>query len=172
MSAHLSRRARRILRRHQRKPSVVPLNLVSMIDVFTVLVFFLLLTSNNIDTLRNPRELALPTSLSIDQPTDAPVVAITKQAVLIQGVAVMTLADVVAAPEGKPLPLLTAELLKVTLLQVKGAVAGTTTRGEVNVMADKDIPYSVLKKVLATCGEMKFARIAVSVAHASKRGAK
>ena len=75
MSLRLSRRAKRILRRHARKPSVVPLNLVSMIDVFTVLVFFLLVTTASVDNLRNPRELALPTSLSLDQPpTAAPVI--------------------------------------------------------------------------------------------------
>lgn len=171
MSLRLSRRAKRILRRHARKPSVVPLNLVSMIDVFTVLVFFLLVTTASVDTLRNPRELSLPTSLSLDQPpTAAPVITLTKQAVLIQGEQVMTLEEAAAAPEGKPIPQLRAELLKVTLLQVQGATPGATTRGEINVMADKDIPYSVLKKVLATCGELKFARIAVSVAHASKRG--
>lgn len=170
MSVRLSRRAKRILRRHQRKPSLVPLNLVSMIDVFTVLVFFLLVTTNNFDALRNPRELKLPTSLSIDQPSDTPVITLTNQAVLVQGAQVMTLAEAAAFEEGKPLPQLRAELLKVTLMQVQGAAGGATTRGEVNVMADKDIPYSVLKKVLATCGELKFARIAISVAHASKRG--
>jgi biopolymer transport protein ExbD len=173
MSLRLSRRARRIIRRHARKPGLVPLNLVSMIDVFTVLVFFLLVTTSNIDALRNPKELALPASISIDQPRDTPVVTITKQAVLIQGAQVMTLDEAIAAPPDKPLAQVRAELLKVTLMQVNGAnVNGATTRGEVNVMADKDIPYSVLKKVLATCGDLKFARIAISVAHSSHRGGK
>lgn len=170
MSANLSRRAKRILRRHARKPTLVPLNLVSMIDVFTVLVFFLLATTASVETLRNPKELSLPTSLSIEQPTDAPVVTITKQGILVQGSQVMSLADAVAAPEGKPLPELRAELLKVALVSVKSDSTGINTRGEVNVMADRDTPYSVLKKVLFTCGNEKFARIAISVAHSSKRG--
>ncbi len=170
MSLSLSRRAKRVLRRHARKPTLIPLNLVSMIDVFTVLVFFLLATTASVETLRNPKELTLPASLSIDQPSDAPVVTITKQAVLVQGKQVMSLADAIAAPEGKPLPELRAELLKVTLVQVQNAAGGTNTRGEVNVMADRDTPYSVLKKVLYTCGNEKFARIAISVAHSSKRG--
>jgi biopolymer transport protein ExbD len=168
--SHLSRRAKRILRRHSRKPSLVPLNLVSMIDVFTVLVFFLLATTASVETMRNPKELTLPTSLSNDQPTDAPVVTITKQGVLVQGRQVMSLADAIAAPEGKPLDALRAELLKVNLVQVQNAERGANTRGEVNVMADRDTPYSVLKKVLFTCGSEKFARIAISVAHSSKRG--
>ena len=171
MKSQLSIRAKRILRRNSRKPGVVTLNLVPMIDVFMVLVFFLLVTTNSIDNMKSPRELTLPTSLSLDQPTDAPVIMVTRQAVLIQGVPVMTLEEAAAAPDGKVLAPLRAELLKVTLMSVQGnASAEATTRGEVNVMADRDIPYSVLKKVLATCGELKFARIAISVSHASKRG--
>jgi len=171
MSAHLTLRAKRLLRRNARRPGVVSLNLVPMIDVFMVLVFFLLVTTNSIDNMRSPRELTLPTSMSLDQPKDTPVIMVTKQAVLIQGVPVMTLAEAEAAPADKPLPQVRAELLKVTLMSVQGTeTAGTTTRGEVNVMADRDIPYTVLKKVLATCGELKFARIAISVAHAGKRG--
>ncbi len=170
MKIALSIRAKRRLRRNARRPGVVSLNLVPMIDVFMVLVFFLLVTTQSVDNLRNPRELALPTSLSLDQPTDAPIIMVTKQALLIQGVTVMSLDEAIAAPADKPLPMLKAELLKVTLMQVEGATPGATTRGEVNIMADREIPYSVLKKVLATCGELKFARIAVSVAHASRRG--
>jgi len=172
MKTALSLRAKRILRRNARRPGVVSLNLVPMIDVFMVLVFFLLVTTQSVDNMRSPRELALPTSLSVSLPTDAPIVMVTKQALLIQGVQVMTLDEAIAAPADKPLPQLRAELLKVTLLQVAGAAGGATTRGEVNVMADREIPYAVLKKVLATCGDLKFARIAVSVAHGSKRGSK
>ncbi len=171
MSAHLTLRAKRLIRRNSRKPGVVSLNLVPMIDVFMVLVFFLLVTTSSIDNMRSPRELRLPTSLSLDQPNDAPIIMVTKQAVLIQGVQVMTLDEAVAAPAGKPLSPVRAELLKVTLMSVQGTdTVGATTRGEVNIMADRDIPYTVLKKVLATCGELKFARIAISVAHAGKRG--
>lgn len=171
MSARMTNRAKRILRRNARRPGVVSLNLVPMIDVFMVLVFFLLVTTSSIDNMRSPSELRLPTSLSLDQPTDAPIIMVTKSAVLIQGVQVMTLDEAIAAPADKALPQVRAELLKVTLMSVQGSdKAGATTRGEVNVMADRDIPYTVLKKVLATCGELKFARIAISVAHAGKRG--
>ena len=129
----------------------------------TALVFFLLVTTASVDNLRNPRELSLPTSLSLDQPpTAAPVITLTKQAVLIQGEQVMTLEEAAAAPEGKPIPQLRAELLKVTLLQVQGATPGATTRGEINVMADKDIPYRLLRKLMGSCaaagyGELQFA---------------
>lgn len=172
MSARLTLRAKRLLRRNARKPGVVSLNLVPMIDVFMVLVFFLLVTTNSIDNMRSPRELTLPTSLSLDQPNDVPIIMVTKQAVLIQGVQVMTLDEAIAAAPDKPLPEVRAELLKVTLLAVQGQATGATTRGEINVMADRDVPYAVLKKVLFTCGELKFARIAISVAHAGKRGGK
>jgi len=173
MSSRLSIRAKRMLRRNARRGGVVSLNLVPMIDVFMVLVFFLLVTTNSIDNMRSPRELTLPSSISLDQPRDTPVIMVTRQGVLIQGVQVMTLDEAAAAPADKPLSAVRAELLKVTLMSVQGTeTRGATTRGEVNVMADREIPYSILKKVLATCGELKFARIAISVAHSGRRGGK
>lgn len=170
MRTALSIRAKRILRRNARRPGVVSLNLVPMIDVFMVLVFFLLVTTQSVDSLRNPRELALPSSLSVTQPTDASIIMVTKQAVLIQGVQVMTLEEAANAPDGKPLAPLRSELLKIPQVPVIGGAPGAVTRGEVNIMADREIPYATLKKVLVTCGELKFARIAISVSHGGKRG--
>lgn len=172
MKTALSIRAKRILRRNARRPGVISLNLVPMIDVFMVLVFFLLVTTQSVDSLRNPRELALPSSLSVTQPTDASIIMVTKQAVLIQGVQVMTLEEAASAPEGKPLAPLRSELLKIPQVPVIGGAPGAVTRGEVNIMADREIPYATLKKVLVTCGELKFARIAISVSHGGKRGGK
>ncbi|WP_238394454.1 hypothetical protein, partial [Pseudoxanthomonas kaohsiungensis] len=50
-----------------------------------------------------------------------------------------------------------------TLMQVDGAGAGQLTRGDVNIMADKSIPFHVLKKVMATCSDTRFAKISLAV---------
>jgi biopolymer transport protein ExbD len=166
------------------KRDVVPLNLVSMIDIFTTLVFFLLLTSTSVQTLRAPRSLTLPDSLTMDVPADAPVLMITPEDILLQGEVVMKVADA-ESQTGEVLEPLKAALLAVpiTSLAINPPSAdGTTpasptpppapgqpltTRGEVNIMADKDIPYLLLKKVMRTAGEAQFARIALTVNHKS-----
>jgi len=177
MSMRSSLMRERAFRKVQKR-DVVPLNLVSMIDIFTTLVFFLLLTSTNVQTLRAPRSLTLPDSVTMDVPSDAPVLMITAEDVLLQGQIVMKVADAEAQTDDVLQPL-KAALIAVPIRSIAtgtGALAAQaapaaapgqppTTRGEVNIMADKSIPYSLLKKVMATAGEAQFARIALTVNH-------
>jgi biopolymer transport protein ExbD len=151
------------------RPDAVPLNLVSMIDVFTTLVFFLMLTSTNAQTLPTPKSLELPHSLSMQPPEDSAVVTITHDQILFQGAAVMTVAAA-SAVTGDNLPALKAQLLKIEKT-THGSTDGKLSRGQINVMADKDIPFGLLKKVMATCGgSADFSKISLSVRH-SGRGA-
>ncbi|MDR3416192.1 MAG: biopolymer transporter ExbD [Nevskia sp.] len=150
------------------KRDVVPLNLVSMIDIFTTLVFFLLLTSTSVQTLRSPRSLELPQSVTSQTPNDTPVLMVTSESITLQGQPVMSVAQAEAI-SGDVLPQLKSQLLLVPLAQIQGATPNTLTRGEINIMADKDIPYSLLKKVMITAGQAQFARISLSVNHRSGR---
>lgn len=159
-------RRRRLLRKAER-PDAVPLNLISMIDVFTTLVFFLMITSTNAQTLPAPKSLVLPHSLSMQPPEDSAVVTITKDQILFQGSAVMTVAAA-SATSGDILPALKAELLKIAKTS-HGSADGKLSRGQINVMADKDIPFGLLKKVMATCGgSADFSKISLSVRHSSR----
>lgn len=152
------------------KRDVVPLNLVSMIDIFTTLVFFLLLTSTSVQTLRSPRTLQLPSSVTNQTPNDTPVLMVTGDTISLQGQPVMTVAQA-EQTVGDVLPALKSQLLLVPLAQIQGAASNALTRGEINIMADKDIPYSLLKKVMITAGQAQFAKISLSVNHRSSRAA-
>ena len=61
------------------------------------------------------------------------------------------------------LPPLKVALMQAPLVAMQGQDAGKQTRGEVNILADKSIPYSLLKKIMATCGDAEYARISLSV---------
>jgi biopolymer transport protein TolR len=157
-------RRRRMLRKAER-PDAVPLNLVSMIDVFTTLVFFLMLTSTSVQTLRSPRALTLPPSASIQPPDDMAVVMVTRDTILFQGEPVMSVADANADNSGT-LPALKERLLKVPQMANAADPNGAPTRGEINIMADKDLPFALLNKVMTTCGgDAGFARISLAVNH-------
>ncbi len=158
---------KRMLRKATKRDSV-PLNLVSMIDIFTCLVFFLLLTSTSVQTIRSPRSLELPSSVTIQSPNDTPVLMVSAQDITLQGQTVMTVAQAESGA-GDVLPELKARLLLVPLTQIQGAAANSMTRGEINIMADKDIPYSLLKKVMITAGQAQFAKISLSVNHRSSQ---
>ena len=153
----------RLMRRAAKRDSV-PLNLVSMIDVFTTLVFFLLITSTSASTVRMPHSLQLPQSVTHDPPHDVPVLTITATDIQLQGAQVMTVEEAEKTP-GIILEALKTQLEAVPLANVEGTEVAGTTRGEINIMADKELPYSLVKKLMATCGEAKFAQISLSVEH-------
>ncbi|MBV8063862.1 MAG: biopolymer transporter ExbD, partial [Nevskia sp.] len=157
----------RMLRKAEKRDTV-PLNLVSMIDIFTCLVFFLLLTSTSVQTMKNPRSLELPSSITNQTPNDTPVLMVTAESIMLQGHAVMSVKDA-EATGGDVLPDLKSRLLLVPLAQIQGGPTNALTRGEINIMADKGIPYSLLKKVMITAGQAQFAKISLSVNHRSTR---
>lgn len=158
-----SLRTQRLERRHKRnRPGA--LNLTSLMDIFTILVFFLLVNSTQVEVLPNPRALALPDSVAIDGPRQSVLLMITRDEILVNNEPVMAL-DEAANSTAATLGPLKSRLLQEALIPVIGAGSGAVSRGEINVMADKDIPYQLIKKVMATCTEARFAKISLAVAH-------
>ncbi|HEU0198048.1 MAG TPA: biopolymer transporter ExbD [Nevskiaceae bacterium] len=168
-----NRRLKRRLRK-EAKGGIVILNLVSMIDMFTALVFFLLIITSSVVTMRNPKSLTLPNSVSTQPPGEAPVLMITDSEILLQGAPVMSVAQAMQT-NGEILAPLQARLQAVPLDQgttapTAKAPTGTRrpsapSRGKVNIMADKSTPYALLKKVMTTCGAVRFTDISLSVNH-------
>lgn len=165
MSLRTSAKRKRILRKAQRTedPGAVGLNLVPMIDIFTSLLIFLLLSSTAVQQIRTPKSLTLPLAATVQPPNDTGVLTISTDGITWQGQTIMSLEDA-QATAGNVLEPLKAALMQMPLVAMQGAAeAGTQTRGEVNILADKAIPYALLKKIMATCGDAQFARISLSV---------
>lgn len=157
------RKMRRIERQYNQGGRAVPINIVSMIDIFAILVFYLLVSIAAVEMRPNDVTLQLPKSSSEQRPQEATQLMVTSKQILVDNHVVMSIEDAAAAP-GKFLPALNAQLQSsVELKPIEGDVSGSLTRGEVNILADKSIQYAVLKKVMATCTEAKFARISLAV---------
>jgi biopolymer transport protein TolR len=157
-----SHKIRRVERQFAQGGRAVPINIVSMIDIFAILVFYLLVSIAAVEMRPNDPSLQLPKSTSIDRPHEATQLQITRKDILVDHNFVISTADASAAA-GNTLPSLKAEFeQKVALMQAADSNGGVT-RGEINILADKDIPYSLLKKVMATCTEARFARISLAV---------
>ncbi len=88
--------SRRIARMARNKRAVPKLNLTPLMDVFTVLVFFLMFNSGSVETLQQPKEITLPESVVEAKPRETVVIFIGKDEVLIQGVLVARVADIQA----------------------------------------------------------------------------
>jgi biopolymer transport protein ExbD len=157
-----SQRAKRMERRHTRGKLGGALNLVSLMDIFTILVFFLLVNSSDVEVLPNTKDVQLPESIAEEKAKQTVVILIGDEDILVQGVQVAKVADVMRQA-GNDIPALRQALLqqndRVLRPETKGDIAGR----EVTIMGDKDIPYRVLKKVMATCTGSDYGRISLAV---------
>jgi biopolymer transport protein TolR len=157
-----SARAKRMEKHHRRNKGAGALNLVSLMDIFTILVFFLLVNSSDVQTLPNAKDMKLPESIAEKKPEENVVVLIGKTDILVQGTPVAKIADVMAT-RGNDIPELREALLsqndRVLRREAKDDVAGR----EVTIMGDKDISYRLLKKVMATCTASDYGQISLAV---------
>ena len=69
-------RAARMERHHKRHKRSTALNLVSLMDIFTILVFFLLVNSSEVQTLPNAKDLVLPESVAEERARETVVVLV------------------------------------------------------------------------------------------------
>jgi biopolymer transport protein ExbD len=155
-----SHKIRRIERQYLQGGRTVPINIVSMIDIFAILVFYLLVSIAAVEMRPNPDNLKLPESTSRDRPREATQLLVTQKAILVDNVFVINTTDAEAA-DSETLPALQVQLEKVALL--RDARTNEVNRGEINILADKDIPYSLLKKVMTTSGKARFSRTSLAV---------
>ncbi|HLU07284.1 MAG TPA: biopolymer transporter ExbD [Woeseiaceae bacterium] len=157
-----SQRAKRMERRHNRGKRGGALNMVSLMDIFTILVFFLLVNSSDVEVLPNAKDVQLPESIAEEKAKETVVILIGDEDILVQGLQVAKVADVLKQA-GNDIPALRQALMsqneRVLRQETKDDIAGR----EVTIMGDKDIPYRVLKKVMATCTGSDYGRISLAV---------
>src|SRR5262245_25484884 len=84
MALSMSKRAMRMERRHQ-KAGPASLNITSLMDIFTLLVFFLLANSNEVDVLPSASIIEMPESISEQKPHETVVVMVTDDDILVRG---------------------------------------------------------------------------------------
>ena len=157
-----SARAKRMAKHHKRNKGKGTLNLVSLMDIFTILVFFLLVNSSDVQTLPNAKDMKLPESVAEKKPEENVVVLIGKTEILVQGTPVANIADVMAT-KGNDIPELREALLSQNDRVLRRAARDDVAGREVTIMGDKEIPYRLLKKVMATCTASDYGQISLAV---------
>jgi biopolymer transport protein TolR len=157
-----SARAKRMDKHHARNKGSAALNLVSLMDIFTILVFFLLVNSSDVETLPNAKDLQLPESIAEEKAKETVVILIGEVDIIVQGLPIVKVADVLAL-KGNDIPELRQALKsqndRVLRREAQDDIAGR----EVTIMGDKEIPYRLLKKVMATCTESDYGQISLAV---------
>jgi biopolymer transport protein ExbD len=131
-------------------------------DVFTILVFFLVMNSGPTEVLDAPNDLVLPESVVETKPNETVVINVSKDEVLVQGVPVARIADIMATGGGDIEPIMAR------LAELQDRVIGVRTQTvaeslAVTILADRSIPFSVLKQIMSTCTAQGYTRISLAV---------
>ena len=156
------RNSRRMTRMARSKKKLTGLNLTPLMDVFTILVFFLLFHSSGGDILQTPKQVKLPDSVVETKPRETVVIMVSPEVVLVQGEAVITTSELL---EDR---IVTVQEVKERLGQLERNIIGISTKTvagskEITLLADKTIPFKVLKKIMSTCTGSGYERISLAV---------
>ena len=131
-------------------------------DIFTILVFFLLVNSSTAEQLPTQKELELPESVAERKPEQTVIVMVTRDRILVQGRPVAEVEAVLQSDE-RIVPAVSAELRK-----ARENVIGLTTRAvamkdQVTIMGDRDLPYQLLRKLMQSCTRAGYTSISLAV---------
>ena len=152
--------ARSTTNRERRERAEAELNLIPLIDIMSVMVAFLLIYSTEVETVQNTRGVEIPQSTAETQAQQSVVVMITKDHVFVQGELVANVAEVNSSSEPLVEPL--RKVLDRPMLLGGGGDDGKATR-EVTVIADKSLPFELVRKVMATCTATTYGKISLAV---------
>lgn len=148
--------------RKKRNQSMVDMNLVSLIDVFTILIFFLLSNSVGVESLPSPRAVQLPQSNAEQSPRDTLVLIVSPTEILVDGRKVANVADVLAGT-GDIISPLKAEL---DLQQSSRKIVRKENEAlgnRLTIMGDKEIPYQLLRKIMITSARSNYSDVSFAV---------
>ncbi|WP_210330274.1 biopolymer transporter ExbD [Aliikangiella sp. G2MR2-5] len=138
------------------------LNLVSLMDIFTILVFFLLVSSSSSQQLPSSKDVRLPTSTTKSMPEETLVLMVTSDDILVEGVSVAKIVSVNQNSD-KVIKSLKSELdFHASKKNISGNKLNSEMQGgfAVTIVGDENIPYELLSKILTTCRHANFTRIA------------
>ncbi|MBD3288752.1 biopolymer transporter ExbD [candidate division KSB1 bacterium] len=149
----------------KKKNAQVSLKLTSMIDMFTILLVFLLKSfSAEGQIMMVTKDLKLPESTAQKSPQPASVVAITHEYILLDGKQVVPLTDVINSEEllinGLANELKNLRAVSESVGEISADMGFT---GTITIQGDREIPYQLLKKVMFTCGRIGYNNIMLAV---------
>ena len=141
----------RTLKRH------AMLNMVSLMDIFTILVFFLLVNATSTEILPSPKNILLPEAAAEKLPTQNLVIAVDERTIRLQGKPVALVKDALDPRQKSIKPLFEA------LRREASDNSDVSVEQGVTIMGDREIPYGLLKKIMLTCAGAQYTNISFAV---------
>ncbi len=135
--------------------------LIPMIDMLTIMVVYLLVHAADYEILPNTKNISIPESISEVQPHESVTVMVTRDMVFVNGMATTRVIDLKSGAAVVE-PALHAALVKASQAQ-RVTAAKKDELPEVTLLADKGLPYSVLKRIMLTCTAAKYGKLSLAV---------
>jgi len=156
------RNSRRIKRMSRKRLKITKMNLTSLMDVFTILVFFLLINSGSVELVEAPKNITLPEARVESKPRETVVIFVSAVDVLVQGELVARVDDILEEREG------TVDPINARLAELKKNIVGPSTltvaaSQEVTILADKSVPFVVIRKIMSMCTDEGYENVSLAV---------
>ena len=141
---------------------ITKMNLTSLMDVFTILVFFLLVNSGSVEIMESPKNMTLPEARVDTKPRETVVIFVSPEDVLVQGKIVARVADIL---DGE---LSTVDPITSRLAELRDNIVGPSTLAvagsqEITILADKSVPFIVIRKIMSACTGEGYENVSLAV---------
>jgi biopolymer transport protein ExbD len=141
---------------------ITKMNLTSLMDVFTILVFFLLVNSGSVELVEAPKDVKLPESFEESKPRETVIVSVSPEDVIVQGKVVALVAEILDNKEDS------LASLGARLAELKENIVGPSTLAvadsqEVTILADKSVPFIVVRKIMSACTSEGYENVSLAV---------
>ena len=159
---------RRMKRMGRSKKSIPGMNLTSLMDVFTILVFFLLVNSSSAQVLESPKNITLPASVAQTKPNETVVIMVSDENIMVQGEVVAKTKEFIDSKQ-EYIPAI-VDVLNEKKKNIIGISTKTISKSrEVTILSDKTMKFKLLKKVMASSTLAGYEKISMAVIQKAKQ---
>ena len=150
-------------KRHKNKFAInTGLNLVSLMDIFTIILLFLLFNvSGEEEAITVPDIVRLPVSIASVKPVPVTTVYITGDSILVGDKKVADTQDVIKSDEPGIVSLENELIMQMSQDEQDTDKEGN--RRKIIIMGDKMIPFTILNKVMYTCSWAGYQTLSLAV---------
>lgn len=156
-----TRRLKRMARAKRNRAA--GLSLTSLMDVFTILVLYLLVNQSSVQIEVPPKEVELPDSIAEAMPRETVVIMVSDIAVIIQEVEIISIADLLANKSSVVIMPVRDVLMRLKEEAPSGTPEAEEKAKEVTIMAHRKLPFKVLKALMSTATSAGYTKISLAV---------
>ena len=149
-------------RGYRKKHEDPELNLIPMIDIMSVMVAFLLIYSTEVEVVQNAKDVEIPLSTAEAKPAETVVVTVTKDMLLVQGDVIASMEEI-RNPDTALIEPLREYLARPLTTRGDAAQQAALAQREITVLADRGLPYEVIRKVMTTCTAAAYDKLSLAV---------